>query len=268
MTGSSVLTAIEGPIAHVSINRPERLNGIDIGVMEGLVAAARRIAADRSVRVVILQGEGSSFCSGLDVEAVMGNTRKMLAMFFPPPWRSTNKGQHGAWVWRDLPVPVIAVTRGHVLGGGVGFALACDFRFTTPDCTWGILESRWGLVPDGSGTIPLLEVMPPDLAKRLVLTGETFDGEKAVEYGLATGVSDDPLKQALELAERIIERSPDAVAAGKKLLNRNGRGSVRGALGRERRYQLQLMFRSANTRVAQAAAAARTTPQWKARSFR
>ena len=90
----------------------------------------------------------------------------------PNPLRGTNRFQQALWAWRELPVPVIAVTRGHVFGAGIQLALAADFRFTTPDCQWSVLEAKWGLVPDMSGTVPLAELTTADVAKRLVMTGE------------------------------------------------------------------------------------------------
>ena len=262
-----VLTEIDGPVAYVWLNRPDKLNGLELEMLQGLLDAADAIRRNRDVRVVVLQGKGSSFCAGLDFAAAGKASKARLARFFVPnPLRGTNLFQRANWAWRELPVPVIAVTRGHVFGGGIQLALAADFRFTTPDCQWSVLEAKWGLVPDMSGTVPLAELATADVAKRLVLTGEVFSGDQAVEYGLATGAAEDPMKPALELVDALLARSPDSVAASKKLLNRSRRGGLRGAFGRERRYQLR-MFLSPNTKIARKAGTSRTEPDFRPRTF-
>jgi enoyl-CoA hydratase/carnithine racemase len=267
MTEPRVLTEIDGPVAYVWLNRPDKLNGVELDMLQGLLDAAGEIRRNRDVRVVVLQGKGDSFCAGLDFAAAGQSSKARVAQFFVPnPLRGTNRFQQALWAWRELPIPVVAVTRGHVFGAGIQLALAADFRFTTPDCQWSVLEAKWGLVPDMSGTIPLSELTPADTAKRLVMTGEVFSGEKAVEYGLATGVAEDPMKPALELVNALVARSPDSVAASKKLLNRSRRGGLRGAFGRERRYQLR-MFRSANTKIARKAGMSRTEPDFRPRTF-
>lgn len=266
MSSPAVLTRIEGPVAHVSLNRPDKLNGVDFDVLQGLLDAAARVRADRDVRAVVLQGEGDSFCAGLDFASVGPQKAKVASFFLTPPWRATNGFQEALWTWRRLPVPVLAVTRGHVFGAGIQLALAADFRFTTPDAQWSVLEAKWGLVPDMSGTVPLVELVGADVAKRLAMTGETVSGAEAVELGLATGVADDPLKPALELVDAIVARSPDSVAATKKLFNEVRWGGVRSAFRRERLYQLR-MFRSPNTAIARRAGMKREQPEFGPRRF-
>ncbi|GAA1723525.1 crotonase/enoyl-CoA hydratase family protein [Aeromicrobium alkaliterrae] len=266
MSEPRVITEIEGPIAHVRLNRPDKLNGVDFGILDGLLESAAAIARDRDVRVVLLSGSGDSFCAGLDFPSVNRTPAKVLTHFLPNPLRGTNGFQQALWAWRRLPVPVIAVTRGHVFGAGIQLALAADFRFTTPDAKWSVLEAKWGLVPDMSGTIPLVEQVPLDLAKRLTMTGEIFSGEQAAAWGLATGSDVDPDKLARELADQLIERSPDSVSASKKLLNEAARRGLRAQLGLERRLQLR-MFRSPNTKIARAAGAKGEKPEFGPRTF-
>ena len=267
MTEPRVLTEIDGHVAYVWLNRPDKLNGVDLDMLQGLLDAAAEIGRQRELRAVVLQGKGDSFCAGLDFAAAGQSSKARLARFFlPNPLRGTNLFQQALWAWRELPIPVVAVTRGHAFGAGIQLALAADFRFTTPDCQWSVLEAKWGLVPDMSATVPLTELTTADVAKRLVMTGEVFSGEQAVEYGLATGVAEDPMKPALELVDALLARSPDSVSASKKLLNRSRRGGVRGAFARERRYQLR-MLRSANAKIARKAGTSRTEPEFRPRSF-
>lgn len=266
MTEPRVITEIDGPVAHVRLNRPEKLNAVDLPLLDGLLASASEIAGRRDVRVVLLSGEGKSFCSGLDFPSVNRTPRKVVAHFIANPLRGTNRFQQALWAWRRLPVPVIAVTRGHVFGAGVQLALAADFRFTTPEAKWSILEAKWGLVPDMSGTVPLVEQIPLDLAKRLTMTGEVFSGEQAAAWGLATGSDVDPDKLARELADQLIERSPDSVSASKTLLNEAARRGLRAQLRLERRLQLA-MFRSPNTEIARSAGTKGETPVFGPRTF-
>ncbi|WP_375001345.1 crotonase/enoyl-CoA hydratase family protein [Aeromicrobium sp. CTD01-1L150] len=266
MAEPHVLTSIDGPVARVRLNRPDKLNGVTLDMLRGLLDAATRIRADRDVRVVLIEGEGPSFCSGLDFAEAGKDKARVVRFFLRPPWRSTNTFQQALWAWRELPVPVIAITRGHVYGAGIQLALAADFRFTTPDCQWSVLEAKWGLVPDMSGTVPLTELVPADVAKRLVLTGEVLSGTDAADCGLATDVADDPMKPAQELIDALLERSPDSVAAGKKLLNGVRLGSLARAMRRERLYQLR-MFRSPNSAAARKAGITKTPPEFGPRTF-
>lgn len=262
-----VLLDIDGPVARVQLNRPDKLNGVDFAMLSELVQTAERLRADRSVRVVLLEGSGDSFCAGLDFPSAAKEPKSRIARYFvAPPWRRTNLFQQALWTWRELPVPVIAICRGHVFGAGIQLALAADFRFTTPDCQWSILEAKWGLVPDMSGTVPLVELVGADVAKRLVMTGEIITGHEAAEIGLATAASDDPAKDAAQLAEAITARSPDSVAAAKKLLNLVRWGGIGAAFRRERLYQLR-MFLSANTAKARKAGATGEPARFSDRTF-
>jgi enoyl-CoA hydratase/carnithine racemase len=268
MSEPRVITEIEGPVARVWLNRPDKLNGLDLDLIEQLASAARSLRANPSVRVVVIEGKGESFCAGLDFAAAAKESKlRIVKLALPNPFRGTNGFQECFWTWRDLPVPVIAVTRGHVFGGGIQLALACDFRFTTPDCRWSVLEAKWGLIPDMSGTISLVELVGADVAKRLTMTGEIISGEQAHAYGLATGVDAHPEKLAQELIDAIIARSPDSVAASKRLLNQVRWGSVRSALGLERRFQLA-MFRTKNASAARKAGMKGEAPTFGPRVFK
>ncbi len=266
MTESRVITEIDGPIAYVWLNRPDKLNGVDLELIEELIAAAQALRSNRDVRAVVLQGKGRSFCAGLDFGAAFKDKRKVARFFLAGP-RTVNKFQKVTTIWRDLPVPVIAVVHGHCYGAGVQLAAGADFRFTTPDATWSILEAKWGLVPDMGGTVPFGDQMKADDVMQLSMTGEQITGARAAEIGLATEAVDEPIKAALDLIAKIIERSPDSVAATKQLLYANRRGSLRQAWRLERRLQAK-MFKSVNTKIAREAATAKQSASYKPRSFK
>lgn len=265
MNESRVLTHIDGPVAYVTLNRPDKLNGVDLELIAELIAAAESLRDNRDIRAVVLQGNGRSFCAGLDFAAAFKDKRRVARFFFAGP-RRVNAFQKVTAIWRDLPVPVIAVVQGHCYGAGVQLAVGADFRFTTPDAMWSILEAKWGLVPDMAGTVPFTELLKADDLMRLAMTGETISGARAVEVGLATEASDEPLKAALALVDQIVERSPDSVAATKRLLQANRHSGLRRAYRLERKLQ-SAMFKSRNTATARKAGAAKQTPVFGPRTF-
>ena len=261
-------------IAHVRLNRPEKLNSLTLGVLDELIAIAGTIRADRSVRAVVIAGEGRSFCAGLDFASAMKKPQALAASFVPRPWRGTNQFQEACWAFRRLPVPVIAAVHGHCFGGGLQLAMAADWRFTTADAQWSILESKWGLIPDMSGLQSLSQQLRADVLKRLTMTGETVSGERAVEFGLASEVVDgDSCTQdavvdaAVELAAQIATRSPDATAYGKKLVDETWTRGARATFALERIRQFRLLVAS-NTKVAQKAAAKKVAPVFARRNVR
>jgi enoyl-CoA hydratase/carnithine racemase len=266
MNSPRVLVEIDGPIAYVWLNRPDKLNGVDLEMLSELVATAGTLRKNRELRAVIIQGKGDAFCAGLDFASAMKSPPKIIRFFLPNPFRGTNVFQRSNWAWRELPIPVIAVTHGRCYGAGLQLALAADFRFSTPDCEWSVLEAKWGLVPDMSGTVPLGELVTADVAKRLTMTGEIVTGTRAKELGLVSGVGEDPLKDALELVDQLSTRSPDSVAATKKLLNETRRSRPRRAFRIERSLQLKMM-RSRNFATARKANIAREKADFGPRTF-
>lgn len=233
---------IRNEVAYVTMVRTDKYNALDWDMLCELVDAADSIAADRSIRAVILQGEGKAFCSGLDFPSFTRQPMRMVRGFLKYGVKTTNLFQEVAWCWRRLPVPVIAVLHGYCYGGGLQIALAADFRFATPDCEFSILEAKWGLVPDMTGTVTLRELLPMDQAKLLTMTGRLFRSEEARQLNLVTGVTDDPLAKAEALVAELKTRSPDAVAAAKQLFQETWVAGVRRAFSRESRIQLGLLL--------------------------
>lgn len=254
-------------LAHVRLTRPDKLNALTLDTLEELVATAHRLSGDRTLRGVILSGEGESFCAGLDFGAVLREPARIARAFAPRPWRraGTNTFQEACWAWRQVPVPVVAAVHGHCYGGGVQIALGADFRMTTPDAQWAVLEARWGIIPDMSGIASLAQHVGMDQAKRLTMTGEVISGARAVEIGLATQVAADPVDAARELLAQIATRSPDAVAAAKRLFERTWHAGPRRTFARERLEQAFLLA-SANAKAARQAAFTRSEPVYGPRA--
>ena len=231
-----------GSWVEVILARPEKHNAIGIDTLSELIRVGRELRKDRQIRAVILRAEGASFSSGLDIPGFMKKPSKMLSNFLRPLWRNTNNFQEVAWVWRRLPVPVIAVLHGRCYGAGVQIAMGADFRFATPDCEMSIMEAKWGLIPDMSGTVSFREVMALDVAKKLSMTAEVFNAEQGKAWGLVTETHADPLAAARALVEQIATRSPDSVASTKFLFQRAWPASVNKAFCLERWYQLRLLL--------------------------
>jgi enoyl-CoA hydratase/carnithine racemase len=262
-----VLLQVRDGVARVTLNRGEKYNGLDRAMLQGLVDTAGRIASDRSIRVVIVAGAGDAFCAGLDFASVGKSPTTLIRAGLKLPGQKTNLFQRACWVWRELPVPVIAVLHGHAVGGGLQLALAADFRFATPDCRLSIMEGKWGLIPDMTGSVTLRELVPMDVVKRLTMTAEVFDGRQALEYGIVTGVSDDPGKDAEALAGELMNRSPDALALTKRLLHRTWNQSPRRAFWTETVLQTRLL-RGANHGIARTANLAKEVPTYVSRRVR
>jgi len=254
-------------IAHVRLTRPDKLNALTLQTLDELVATARELRRDRSLRAVVLSGDGDSFCAGLDFASAMKSPARIAKAFVPVPWRGTNTFQEACWAWRRLPVPVIAAVDGHCYGGGLQLALAADFRVATPDSQWSVLEARWGLIPDMTGIRTLAELVGIDTAKRLTMTAQMLSGKEAADLGLVTELASDPVAVATDLATEIAQRSPDSVAAAKRLFNRTWTASPRSTFARERLEQL-ILLSAANTRAAREAAFGKTRPVFARRTLR
>jgi enoyl-CoA hydratase/carnithine racemase len=213
-----VTVTLEAGVADVRLTRPDKLNACDIDMFEALVATADSLAADPSVRAVVLSGEGRGFCAGIDVSAFGrgGGGRNLFERSDASP---ANFVQRSAWAWRELPVPVVAAVHGVCFGAGLQIALAADVRFVAPDALLSVMEIKWGLVPDVSGTRTLIHLVRDDVARELTYTGRRISGSEAAALGLASHVSDTPHEAALELAREIAGKSPSAIRADKTLLN-------------------------------------------------
>ncbi|MGJ8669155.1 MAG: crotonase/enoyl-CoA hydratase family protein [Oceanococcus sp.] len=239
----------EQGIATVWLNRPEKRNAIDWAMLRGWIDAQKQLKAQKDLKGVILTGRGESFCAGLDFASFGKTPARIAQAFLQPGSRDANLFQQACIGWRSLAVPVAAAVQGHCFGGGIQLALGADFRFARPDAEFSVMEIKWGLIPDMSGMMTLRELIPIDLAKRLVMTAEVFSGEQAKQWNVVTELSDEPIAAARELLLKIGERSPDAVAAAKGLLQDSWHASDDEVLALERRWQRKLLV-GKNQRIA------------------
>jgi len=218
---------MQGGVADVRLNRPDKLNAIDRAMFLALIETGAQLARDKTLRAVVLSGEGRGFCAGLDFASFMamgdagdaGSRREaggdLLSTAGDSP---ATMAQQAAYTWMSLPVPVIAAVHGVAFGGGLQIALGADIRIAAPDARFSVMEIKWGLIPDMTGTQTLRHLVRLDVAKELTFTGRIVDGEEAARLGLVTRVSADPHTDAMAMAAEIATKSPDAIRSAKRLL--------------------------------------------------
>lgn len=243
-----VIYTIENGVADVRLNRPEKMNALDPAMFEAITAAGKKLAADKSIRAVVLSGQGKAFCAGLDFmsfQAMAGSDQEKLSgdLFKADSDSPANFAQQPAFVWHMLPVPVIAAVHGVAFGGGLQIALGADLRIVAPDARLSVMEIKWGLVPDMGGTQLLRRLIRLDVLKELTYTGRIVSGTEAVALGLATRISETPYEEAMKMAREIAAKSPDAIRADKKLLNASGLVSVAEGLKLEADLQRAVIGR-------------------------
>ena len=243
-----VTISMDGGVADVRLNRPDKRNALDGAMFLALAEAGERLKSEAGLRCVVLSGEGASFCAGLDfgsfqqmagddMDAADDGGRSDRRTGSPATLeegRITHLGQQVAWVWQEVPVPVIAAVHGHALGGGIQIALGADIRIVHPDAQLSVREVHWGLVPDMTGSLTLSRLVRPDVAKELTFTGRMVTGREAFDLGLATRLSETPRDDAMNLAREIAGRSPHAVRGVKALFNRILSEDAAGQFAEER----------------------------------
>jgi enoyl-CoA hydratase/carnithine racemase len=225
-----VRVEITGGVADVRMIRADKMNALDGDMFLALDAVGTRLCSEPGLRAVVLSGEGRSFCAGLDFSSFQAMSSGAMSSGggagagdgnpgMMADGRITHLGQQVCWVWQEVPVPVIAAVHGHALGGGCQIALGADIRIVHPDAKFSVMEVKWGLIPDMTGTVTLSRLVRPDVAKELTFTGRVVSGTEAVTIGLGTRLSDTPLDDALAMARDIAGKSPDSVRGAKMLLN-------------------------------------------------
>lgn len=245
-----VQITMDDGVADVRLNRPDKYNALSPEMFDAIVAAGERLAQDRSVRAVVLSGNGRGFCAGLDFSSFQGmqdrgaqgatgtGSGNALARDSERP---ENRAQRPAYVWKRMPVPVICALHGVAFGGGLQVALGADIRLAAPNARLSVMEIKWGLVPDMSLTQTLRDLVRLDVAKELTFTGRIVGAEEARELGLVTRVVEEPLAVALEMAREIAGKSPDAIRYGKKLLEESWHADPATGLGLEATLQSELI---------------------------
>jgi len=202
-------------IATITLNRPDKRNGISYELIDDLTAALKQ-AAGSSAQIVVLTGAGKAFCSGMDLD----NLKQLTGRSHE---QNLKDSETMASLFRslyDFPKPTIAAVNGPAIAGGTGLATLCDFTLASPEAKFGYTEVRIGFVPAIVSSF-LIANVGEKRARELLLTGRIFGAEEAHKLGLVNEIvaPEQLMPRALELAQQLMENSPASLQATKRLLS-------------------------------------------------
>lgn len=265
-TNSTVVCSIADGVAHVEIDRADKLNSLTREVFEDLVEAGLALKDSSEVKAVVLSGRGRAFSAGLDFtelariaeagaatrstseeEAETGSGAKSADSVASVVEVGTRLGsaralaQKAVHVWSLVEVPVIAAVRGAALGGGLQIALGADMRVVGPDVKLSVMETNWGIIPDMCGTQLLPRLVGPAQAKKLIVTADTIGAEEALRIGLVEEVVEDPIARALELAGQIAGKSRSSLVWAKRLVDLSYESDLSAGFDAEQEALAQLL---------------------------
>ena len=224
---------VDGPVATLTLDRPEALNALTVAVKVALRDTLERIATDPAIRVVVLTGAGRAFCAGQDLAEREGPDAVPLEVEVRERYNPIIRAL------RSMGQPVIAAVHGVAAGAGASLAFACDLRIASADARFVLAFGRIGLVPDSGATWFLPRLVGPARAAEMALVGEPVDAEEALRIGLVSRVvpGDALLAEARSLADRIAAGAPRANALSKHALDRSWSIDLDAALDDEARLQ-------------------------------
>ncbi len=215
-------------VAIITINRPEKRNALNIQTREEGAAALEELRTDAEVRVVVITGAGDkAFVAGADIAEFAGRTAVSQ--------RDVMTGRSLFTAIDSFPKPVIAMINGYCLGGGCELALACDLRVASDRASFGQPEINLGIIPGGGGTQRLTHLIGEGKAMELIMTGDIIDAQTAFRLGLVNLVvpADELEAKTMELANRIAEKSPNALRMAKEAVKTAARSTLDEGLRRE-----------------------------------
>jgi enoyl-CoA hydratase len=231
MAEETVLTDVQGRVATITINRPEKRNALNAATRAGLIASLAQLQADAAVRAVIVTGAGDkAFIAGADIGEFEGRT--------PVDQYRAMQGPSVYSAFDAFPKPVIAAINGFCLGGGCELAMACDIRIAADSAKLGQPEVNLGIIPGGGGTQRLPRLVGMGAAFKLLYTGELIGAAEAHRIGLVDEVvpAGQLMERAKALAGAIAEKSPVTL----QLIKEAVRGSQRMTLDEGLRYETTL----------------------------
>lgn len=236
-------------IATVTLSRAKKQNALSFEMFVELNKAIKNIKRDRSIRAVVIKGDGEHFCAGLDISAVMAeplNIIKLLLKWLPG---NQNLAQKVVLGWQSLSVPAIAQIDGNCLGGGLQIALGADYRIVHIDAKLAIMEARWGLCPDMGANVMMSGLVKRDQALWLASHANLITAQQANELGLVTQLTDDTQQATQNMLNTLLERSPDTLAAIKRVTQLSYKPNQRKILAKETFSQIRLLL-NPNTKKA------------------
>ncbi len=228
MSFENIILEKRGRVAMIRVNRPEKLNALDILTRREIVGAFEQLRVDPEVRVVVITGAGDkAFIAGADINEFAGRTALQQ--------REIMRNSRAFDVMEDFPKPVIAMINGYALGGGCELAMACDIRIASSRARLGQPEIKLGIIPGGGGTQRLPRLIGEGKAMELILTGDMISAEEALRLGLVNYVvaPEELETKTMELADKISEMSPVALMAGKQAVKNAARLDLRSGLEAE-----------------------------------
>jgi len=229
----SLVVVDKGPVTKITLNRPDRLNALTVDMGEAFADVIDSLRGDTDVRAVVLTGAGRAFSAGGDLEFLRarqadtpdGNAREMKAFY------------KRFLSMRTLGVPLVAAINGHAIGAGMCLALACDVRIAAPSAKLGLTFVGLGLHPGMGATHLLPALAGPQVAARLLLTGDTVDAATMERLGVVASVDDDCVSAAMHVADRIAQQGPLAVRQTLQTLRERQDADIERALTRESQCQ-------------------------------
>jgi enoyl-CoA hydratase/carnithine racemase len=238
---STIRQEMTGGVLHIELNRPDKRNALNDEMFDELLAAAEGARDNTALAAVLVSGTGQSFCAGLDftVHKQLADEGADGKRPFADPndqtatGRRPGRGQRIVRAFRDCPAPVIAAMHGHAIGGGLQLALGADIRIATVDMLLGCGEIDFGMTLDMGGSQLLPRLIGQDRAMDLMLSGRRITGAEALEWGLVTRVSSDPVGEAAELAEGFAARNRTAITQTKRLVRLSETATVEDGMRAE-----------------------------------
>jgi 2-(1,2-epoxy-1,2-dihydrophenyl)acetyl-CoA isomerase len=263
MTDAPVLLEIREGIAHVRLNRPEASNGMNVPLLEGLLAVIRAVRDDPSARVVLMTGEGPNFCAGGDVKEFASHGEELPAYIRD----ATALLQDAAEALIGLDSPVIAAVHGYAAGGGgLGLVCAADFVIAADTARFMSGATRVGMAPDAGVSLTLTRLVGLRRALDIVLRSPQLTASDALEIGLITRVVPEAELTAAAgaLAEELAAMAPLALAASKRLIWNGLTSDIRPQLDEEARTVTELSG-TADSREGLAAVIQKRPPRFEGR---
>jgi enoyl-CoA hydratase/carnithine racemase len=263
--------ARDGDIAWLRLDRPDKLNSFTPLMWQEMRLLGREIKDDPSIRALVVIGNGRAFSSGIDTSVFTGggSAEDVLAADEPdthddPSVAAILRAQDSYTWLEEARYPTIAAVRGYAFGAGLQLALACDIRVFTRETKVGLLEHKYGILPDLGGTQRLPRVVGAGKAKELIWTAARIDADESYRIGLCERLVDDAQleKEVESLARAIAAQPPIAVQGAKRAVNAAGHMSVREGLVVEAEAQ-SVALRSKDMREAISAFAQQRTPRYE-----
>ena len=220
---SEILRKQEGNILVLSFNRPAKMNALTRSMYAGLATGLNEAAGDFGIRAVILTSEDQHFTAGNDISDFMNN----------PPTSESSEVSQFLESLLNFPKPLIAAVKGNAVGVGTTMLLHCDVVVASPSAKFSMPFASLGLVPEAGSSFLFPQLVGYQRAARIFMTGESFDAPSAVEMGLVTSIENDPVNEAMKIAQHIAEQPPQAIINTKALLKAKSHDAVAAVMKAE-----------------------------------